>query len=383
MLLCVATGCERGPAPMTSVVDSAGVRITMTRDHNVTAAQVALIPALSLGGPDASGPTQFFRVQNVVFGPDGRLWVADGQSNEIRIFNSGGSHWKTIGGPGAGPGEFRRLRLLAVFRSDTVAAWDDSNGRLTLFDGDGDFIRTETLWPSELPVPRAFDVYADGTILARQPRILQAGFNELEQLIRDSTQLVRVDFARRTRTLEAAASGQSWLWTGWNQVPVAFTSVPAFDVQDQTVHLAQGSAFRIRVFREGRAIEIYGIERRERPVSSTDLDAYRAYVDAFIPESEQDAYLDVLDHPGRPATLPAYARLIIAPDGHTWAQLYAPASLLRPMVWDVFDETRRWVGQVETPKGFWPTSLSEETVAGVWFDDYGVEHVRVYHLSRT
>ena len=135
-----------------------------------------------------------------------------------------------------------RLRLLAAFRGDTVAVWDDSNGRLTLFDGEGDFVRTETLWPSELPVPRAFDVYADGAILAQQPRTLHAGFNEAERLIRDSTQLVRVDFARRTRTPEAAASGQSWLWNGRDQVPVAFTSTPAFDVQDHTVHLAQGSA---------------------------------------------------------------------------------------------------------------------------------------------
>ena len=131
MLLCIATGCERGPAPMTTVVDSAGVRITMTRDSQVTPAQVDVIPALSLGGPDAFVPNQFFRVQNVVFGPDGRLW------------------------------------------------------------------------PSELPVPRAFDVYADGAILAQQPRILHAGFNEAGRLIRDSTQLVRVDFARRTP--EAAA----------------------------------------------------------------------------------------------------------------------------------------------------------------------------------
>ena len=367
---------------MTTVVDSAGVRITMTRDSQVTPVRVDVIPALSLGGPDALVPTQFFRVQNVVFGPGGRLWVADGQSNEIRIFNSDGSHSKTRGGRGAGPGEFMRLRLLAAFRGDTVAVWDDSNGRLTLFDGEGDFVRTETLWPSDLPVPRAFDVYADGAILAQQPRILRAGLNEAERLIRDSTQLVRVDFARRTRTPEAAASGQSWLWTGRNQVPVAFTSAPAFDVQDHTVHLAQGSAFQIKVFREGRAVEVYGIERRERSVSSPDLDAYRAYVDAFIPESQQDDYLDVLDHPSRPTTLPAYARLIIAPDGHTWAQLYAPASLLRPMMWDVFDETRRWVGQVETPQGFWPTGLSEEMVAGVWFDDNGVEHVRVYHVPR-
>ena len=66
VLLCVATGCERGPAPMTTVVDSAGVRITMTRDSQVTPAQVDVMPALSLGGPGAFGPTQFFRVQNVL-----------------------------------------------------------------------------------------------------------------------------------------------------------------------------------------------------------------------------------------------------------------------------------------------------------------------------
>ena len=132
------------------------------------------------------------------------------------------------------------------------------------------------------------------------------------------------------------------------------------------------------LFRERSAVEIYGVERRERPVSGTELDAYREYVDAFIPEPQQDAYLDVLDHPSRPTFLPAYRRLIVAPEGHTWALIYTFASLLRPMTWDVFDEARRFVGQVETPKGFWPTSLSEKAVSGVWFDDYGVEHVRVY-----
>lgn len=381
VLLCMAIGCERDSAPMTTVFDSAGVRITMTRDSQVTPAQMDGIPALSLGGPDAAGPTQFFRVQNVVFGRDGRLWIADGQSNEIQIFNGDGSHSKTIGGRGAGPGEFMRLRLLGAFAGDTVAAWDDSNGRVTLFDGEGDLVRTETFWRSDLSVPRAFDVYPDGTILAQQPRIVRADGTEPGRLIRDSTHLVRVDFERRSRTLEAAAPGQSWLWTGQNQVPVAFTSAPAFDVQGHNVHLAQGSAFQIKVFREGQVIEIYGIDRPERPVSSTDLDAYRAYVDAFIPESQQGAYLDVLDHPGRPATLPAYARLIIGPDGHTWAQLYAPASLLQRMTWDVFDQTRRWAGRIETPQGFWPISLSGETVAGVWFDDNGVEHVRVYRFQ--
>ena len=352
----------------------------MTPDSPATLVQVGEIPLLSLGGADATGPTQFFRVQNVVFGPEGRLWVADGQSSEIRIFNRDGSHHRTVGGRGGGPGEFLRLRLLAPARNDTVLAWDDSNGRLTVFDDEGEFVRTQPLWASEEPVPRAFGVYADGTVLAQQPRILQAV--EPGSLIRDSTQLVRVDFERRIRTPEADASGLSWVWTGRSQVPVPFTSAPAFDVQGQAVHLAQGSAFRIRVFGRGRVLEAYGIERRERPVTRADIDHYRVFVDAFIPESRHDAYTDVLDHSARPTTLPAYARLILSPEGHTWAQLYTAAPLLTPMVWDVFDDTRSWVGQVETPKGFLPTGLSEEVVAGVWFDADGVEHVRAYLRPR-
>ena len=382
VLLVVANGCDRAPAPMTTLVDSAGVRITMTRASQVAPAQVGEIPMLSLGGPEATGPTQFFRVQNVVFGPERRLWVADGQSSEIRIFNRDGSHHRTVGGRGGGPGEFMRLRLLAPVRSDTVLAWDDSNGRLTVFDDGGDFVRTQALWASEQPVPRAFGVYDDGTLLAQQPRILKGALMEPGRLIRDSTQLVRVDFEGRTRTSEAEASGLSWLWTGRSQVPVPFTSAPAFDVQGRAVHLAQGSAFRIRVFGGGRVLEAYGIERRERPVSRADIDAYRTYVDAFVPESQQDAYIDVLDHSARPTTLPAYARLLLSPEGHTWAQLYTPAPLLTVMIWDVFDETRSWVGQVATPKGFWATGLSEALVAGVWFDADGVEHVRTYPRPR-
>lgn len=378
MLLLVLTGCDRAPAPMTTVADSAGVRITVTRDSRVTPAQVGEIPILSLGGADATGPAQFFRLQNVVFGPGRRLWVADGQSSEIRIFNRDGSHHRTVGGRGGGPGEFMRLRLLAPVRGDTVRAWDDSNGRLTVFDDEGDFVRTESLWASEQPVPRAFGVYADGTVLAQQPRILEAALTEPGRLIRDSTELVRVDFERRTRTPEAGASGLSWLWTGRSQVPVPFTGAAAFNVQGEAVHLAHGSAFRIRVFDRGRLLEAYGIERRERPVSSADIDAYRTYVDAFVPESQRDAYIDLLDHPSRPTTLPAYQSLILSPEGHTWAQLYTPAPLLTAMTWDVFDETRSWIGQVETPKGFWPTGLSEALVAGVWFDDDGVEHIRTY-----
>ena len=70
--------CERIQTPGVTVTDSAGVRITLTRPSEVVFAVVDPSPILSLGGRDASGATQFFRVQNVRLDRSERLWVADG-----------------------------------------------------------------------------------------------------------------------------------------------------------------------------------------------------------------------------------------------------------------------------------------------------------------
>jgi hypothetical protein len=85
------------------VADSAGIRLTLSADDPKDFAQLDSVPTISIGGPDASGPQQFFRVQGVHLDEAGRLWVADGQSGELRIFLADGTHWKTRGGRGVRP----------------------------------------------------------------------------------------------------------------------------------------------------------------------------------------------------------------------------------------------------------------------------------------
>ena len=373
------SACERDSAATVTVTDSAGIRLTLSPDVPTTFAEIDPEPVLSLGGPNAEGPTQFYQIQHVRIDPQDRLWVADGQSGELRIFEPDGSYWKTRGGRGEGPGEFVRIRLLGSFRGDSVAVWDDANGRLTLFDGEGEFVRTERTPPSDDPRPRAFDVFADGSFLGRVSPILGEGSVEAGQILGDPVRLVRVDLENSTQRPQGGALGPLWLWTGRSQIPIPFTITAGFDISGESVHLVSGPDFRVRVFEDGRLSEIYGVARDAREVSEADIMAYREFIEEYYPESQQDDYLSTLAHPSRPTVLPAYSRLLSAADGHVWAQIYSP-DFSAPVTWDVYNEARGWVGQVQTPGGFMTMTITGATVAGVWRDELGVEHVRVYRI---
>jgi hypothetical protein len=380
--VCLTLGfvaCQGKPQRAVTVTDSAGIRITISPDSPRTFAEVDWQPVLSLGGADAAGPTQFYRIQQVQVGHSGTLWVADGGSGEVRIFRPDGSHSKTIGGRGQGPGEFSRIRLLGSFRGDSVAAWDDASARLTVFDAEGVFARTARVPSSGVPLPRAFDVFSDGSILAQIPRVLSAGSLEPGQLLSDTVRLVRIDFDNATGEPQGQAPGPVWLWTGPSQVPIPFTINAGFDIYDQAVHLVAGPEFRVRVFREGRLSEVYGVARRAREVTQEDVTAYEEFTEEFIPEPQRRDYLSALGDASRPTVLPAYSRVVVSSDGKVWAQIYSP-DFLAPGEWDVYSPGREWLGQVRTPARFMVTGVTSDQLMGVWRDDLGVEHVRVYEI---
>ena len=253
------------------VTDSSGVRITITKGPERTFAEVDPQPIVTLGGADIEGPTQFFNIRGIHVDSRGNLWVADGGSAEVRIFRSDGSHWKTVGGRGEGPGEFQQIRLLGAFRGDSVALWDDANARLTILDADGEFARTISLSPgAEAPI-QAVGVYGDGSLLVRQVRILLAGSLEPGKILGDTAQLLRLDADTRASTHQGSASGPDLVWTGRGLVPVPFTINTPFAVIGDAVHIAAGPDFRIRVLEAGKLSEVYGVARprRSRPSRPT------------------------------------------------------------------------------------------------------------------
>lgn len=91
-------------------------------------------------GEGDEGPTSFSWVKGIAEGTDGRIYIYEHSTQDIRVFDRSGAHLKTIGRKGAGPGELANAEGI-VFAGDG-ALWvrDDANGRFTRFDADGNIL---------------------------------------------------------------------------------------------------------------------------------------------------------------------------------------------------------------------------------------------------
>lgn len=86
-----------------------------------------------IGSAAGEGPDLFGRILDVELGPDGEILVLDGQAEEIRVFDTSGTHLRTLGRPGEGPGELSRPAGIAL---DGGRVWvmNWGNARFTAFD---------------------------------------------------------------------------------------------------------------------------------------------------------------------------------------------------------------------------------------------------------
>jgi hypothetical protein len=376
--------CDTAVPNPPAVTDSAGVRVSISAESTRVFAELSDEPLLDLGGAEAPAPTRFANVRGARLDDAGRLLVADGASNELRIFAPDGSHERTVGGTGDGPGEYRRIRLLGSFGGDSIALWDDWTSELSVLAASGDLVRSTSAWSGEEIQPRAFDVYPDGSVLVLEGQILTASALQDGQLLADTVRLARLRADTGERLPQATAAGVVWVWTGGTQLSLPFTGANAvFAREGERVHVASGPQpeFRIRVFEGGRVVESYGVERPPRPVGDEDVRVVRASMEATVDASVRDRQLATLEHPARPDALPAYAQLV-ADGGHVWARRYT-ADPWAEATWDVYAPDRRLAGEVRTPARLFVHQVRGDRLVGVWYDALDVEHVRVYALTRS
>ena len=103
----------------------------------------------SLSGEDWE---QFGYVNEVAFDGAGQLYVLDSQANMVTVVGPDGGFRRTFGGPGEGPGEFRRALALAVFRDGRVVVGDSRALAYHLFGANGGFERRVS-WRLEGDMP--------------------------------------------------------------------------------------------------------------------------------------------------------------------------------------------------------------------------------------
>lgn len=139
-------GCQ-GEGTITDgalVTDSAGIRLVLNSppSGNVAGLDLSGSPLVTVGL--AEGPDEFllFRVAGAAQLSDGRIVVADGGSLEVRYFDPSGTHLRTVGGRGDGPGELSFVSGIWRTHGDSVLAYDLNRRSMSVFDEQGDYVRS-------------------------------------------------------------------------------------------------------------------------------------------------------------------------------------------------------------------------------------------------
>jgi hypothetical protein len=89
---------------------------------------------LTIGGADGGEGADFGRISGLAFDSTGRIFVADRQDEQIRVFTPAGALQSRIGRKGSGPLEFFRLATIAIGPDGFLWARDEGNARMVVID---------------------------------------------------------------------------------------------------------------------------------------------------------------------------------------------------------------------------------------------------------
>jgi hypothetical protein len=319
---------------------------------------------------------------------DGRIAVADRGSQTLRVFDARGAHLRDIGREGEGPGEFRAIDGVALLRGDSIAAWDQRLGRMSVFDPAGRLARELTQRGLGL-FPRMTGVLDDGSVVltaGMQPsRAMPAGTAPR----RDSVTYLHVG-------PDGALLDTLGRYPGAETVMLA--SAGAMTVEEvvfgRDFHLVVGrdryygaddDHFEVVEYRFP-ATPVRRIRRPDpsRGVSDADVARFMEQprdVSGVPPQLRAQLAKRNPDVPHRP-TLPAFESLLLDADGYLWVE-HPRVTDVDPGRWDVFDSEGEWVTTVATPAGFRVLQIGRDFMLGTSRDTLDVEHVQLYGLSRS
>ncbi len=384
--------------PLFQIFDSAGIRII----HNARplegsrlAWQIGPEPTVSIGAREGDAPYLFNGAVSATKLPNGRIVVADGGSRELRMFDPFGTHLRTWGGEGEGPGEFWWLNHVAAWPGDSMVAWYPRRGRISVFDPDGSYGRTLGLWDDCPPgCPSAVAARRDGTILTTYPG--EASDSALLQIRDGDGELLASLGKLPDRDLRRwkGERGENWVES------VPYGSELAKGLWGDLIVASRTSRYEIRAFRANGALaRIVRLEHELRATTPADFERYLeselAEYSAFItqgapgfPASELEYILsrrrETIEATTMADTFPAFSSFIADGTGYLWVREYDfPGEERTAPLWTVFDPEGRVLGFVETPSGLRIFEIGGDYILGRARDELGVESVQVWSLQRS
>jgi len=370
-----------------SVRDSAGVQIvsnpaSVAGDSGCVA--VDSVPSVTIGGADAEGPYDLVQVGGVLRLADGEVVALNASTSELRFFDPSGRHLRSVGRKGSGPGEFQNPSALLWYGADTLMVRDFATGRITLLGADGRLLEEVSLRGA--PAGQLLGRMPDGSFLFSAGRTIRPGA-EASGRSRSPVHLVRV--SRRGEVLDTLGSfpgRESLIEASERSVmvgPALYGRSTTFAVRGSTLFVGDNAEYRVRAYSDGRRLErIVAREHSPEPLAAEVVERDRARRAAALTDARFRERLERMYQRDRlPEFLPAFGELVVDAQGWLWVSAYATASE-GPRAWDVFDDSGRLRCALSLPAALSVQEIGRAFVLGVFRDEDGVEHVRLYGLRR-
>ena len=375
--------------------DSAGVEIVTSPADDRPLAWT-FEEEFRLGGAD-EGPQSFTSVNFDELGADaaGNLYVLDRQSHRVVVFAPDGSHLRSMGAEGEGPGELRFPVSFGVRADGTAAVFDIGKGSMVLFGPDGEVLPQRPFaFYTEPGTLRHFALTPEGYAVARG----LAGSGE-------DARKIELRAWPAPPAAEATASGPAAPDTailaelelpmpdmadfGCMRIALQpfFSPLVQWDTEGRSIVAVTGTSYRIDVF------DLDGTLRRSirrpfpaRPATEADAMAEAGTGMRMMSSAGrcEATGAEVVEARGFASEVPAIRNVLLAPSGDIWIARLAPGARDggAPEPIDVFDATGAYLGTLPEGTPFPLLILPDERVAFEERDALDVERLVIARVVR-
>jgi hypothetical protein len=270
---------------------------------------------------------------------NGTVFVVDRMGPTIRRYDKEGAYQGTVGRPGSGPGEYRRVGGVAALANGGIAIWDHPNQRITVFDSIGGFAHS---FRATNRTPSA-DLRADsaGFLYLRAhatDEIGRLGVESEEVWVRVTMQ-GEVDDSIPIPMRDISGPNFWWSSPAGPRWPFSIATESALSPHGYLV-VGRNSGYALhrplpdgrvlRIERAYKAVEVLQAEREE-------WEAARERLSAFASEAINGSPI--------PKSKPPFRSLWIDSEGRIWVSLYVTAKCTAPGFLD------KWLAKIRQPFG--------------------------------
>lgn len=393
LLTLLAGGCgdAQGGAPRALVRDSAGVRIVESAGaswEEGEAWRIAAQPALEIGL--AEGPPAYLldQVRGARRLADGRVVIANSGSGELRFYGADGTHLRSVGGRGDGPGEYQDISWIDDFRGDSLLAYDARNRRVSVLSSDGTFGRAIASSRADLgSMPMVKAAFGDGTLLGRFLVPFVAG--QVTTGMRRSNAVYASFSATDAALIDTVATipdEERHILAEPQMMMVTSKLLPTrtYDaVAGDSLFLGHSGSFEIRVLgADGTLRQL--IRRAGDPLAVSEAEV-ALLTEERLGQVDDENYRRemsrVLEMMPPPEARPAFSGLLVDDAGNLWVgETVLPGE---PNHWSVFDPEGRMLGTLALPgDDFRPFHIGDDFILGVASDELDVQRVRMYEVEK-